>query len=395
MSIRTRIQRPTNLDYLADVRNRGGPIGLLNLAALGTTSTDQRKPYQVEQRVAIIYITGLLSNDAYWWDETDYRDLQSEISQAAEDGDVDGILLVVSSPGGYTDNAFETAAVLAEAGKKKPMWAVADTIAYSAAYLLVSQAAKIYVPKMTGGVGSVGIYCAHFDYSELLKKEGIAVTLISEGEGKTDANPYEPLSERALADIKTEMKRLYGLFVGAVATGRKLTESQVRKLGAYCYEGSQESLGVGLADVAGSASEALTALIASVQASKKFSPNAAALATANSPKEVSAMTETTQPAANALPDEALLAKARKEGRDQLQAEAKEIQSLCQIAGSPALAAGFLAEGKSPAEVRDALLKAKADQGDKDQINSHSHASTGAKPAKSLAERMAAKFGGKK
>ena len=53
--------------------------------------------------------------------------------------------LNINSPGGETDNAFETAELVARVAAQKPVFAVADTSAFSAAYLLASQAEKIYV----------------------------------------------------------------------------------------------------------------------------------------------------------------------------------------------------------------------------------------------------------
>jgi peptidase S49-like protein len=85
-------------------------------------------------------------------------------------------------------------------------------------------AAKIYVPEFTGGVGSVGVYAEHVDWSEYNRKLGVKVTYIAEGEGKTDGNPNEPLSDAARSALGAEVSRLYGLFASAVARGRGLTE---------------------------------------------------------------------------------------------------------------------------------------------------------------------------
>ena len=51
--------------------------------------------------------------------------------------------------------------------------------------------------------------------------------------------------------------------------------------------------------------------------------------------------------------------ARKEGSDAAIKTAAEIAELCSLAGKPELSAGFIAAGKSVAEVRKELLAAKA------------------------------------
>lgn len=382
-------RRPAGLDYHADVHKRcRGPL-MVNLAALGANPAQERKPYQVVDRIALVEITGLLTNDPYWSDETGYQEIRVEVGLAAADPDADGILLVVNSPGGYTDHCFETAAAIAEAGKQKPVWAVAANMAYSAAYALTSQASRIYAAPFTGGVGSIGVYAAHWEYSRMLDKAGIQVTTIAAGEGKTDGNPYEPLSERARKDMEAEIGRLYGVFTATVARGRGMPESQVRKLGAYLYEGAPAAIAAGLADAPGTVERALAELAAHIVGKKNKFPvsGAAAAASAQTTKEVSTMVETNQPAAGipAPPDS--LAQGRQEGRDQALADVQEIAVLCQIAGAEDQLPGFLAAGKTPAEVRAALLQRRAAAADMHGVDNKTMPQTSAAQSGSLRERM--------
>jgi hypothetical protein len=67
--------------------------------------SQQRKPYAVKNRIAIVEISGVLSNDPWYWDETGYGQIQHEVLFASTDADVDGILMKVDSPGGYPDGA--------------------------------------------------------------------------------------------------------------------------------------------------------------------------------------------------------------------------------------------------------------------------------------------------
>jgi len=112
---------------------------------------------------------------------------------------------------------------------------VQSTSAYSAAYLLASQANRIYCSPVSGGVGSIGVFCTHFDLSGALEGAGIKVTLVSAGKGKTDGNPYEPLSETALADMKQYVGYLYGEFVGAISRGRGLATAGIVEYGGACF----------------------------------------------------------------------------------------------------------------------------------------------------------------
>jgi len=319
-----------------------------------------RRPYRLQDGVAVIDIAGLLANepslfDAILFGATAYGDILAEVEQAIADPEVRAVLLRVNSPGGDSENAFETAAALREFARQKTIWAVADNSMFSAAYLLATAAERIYVPEFTGGVGSIGIYAEHLDWSEYNRKVGVKVTYIAEGEGKTDGNPNEPLSETARAALEAEVRRLYGLFVSAVAQRRGLSEQAIRELGAALKYGP-DAVAAGLADRTGTFRAALADLavfarpISIPQGGKRI------------------MTEDTVRAATPEPTidlEAIRAEARREGY----AEAREIVELCALAGMPAKAATLLACGVTPAEARQYLVEARAAE-DATEIRSH-------------------------
>jgi len=319
-----------------------------------------RRPYRLQDGVAVIDIAGLLANepslfDAILFGATAYGDILAEVEQGIADPEVRAVLLRVNSPGGDSENAFETAAVLAELARQKPIWAVADNSMFSAAYLLATAAERIYVPEFTGGVGSIGIYAEHVDWSEYNRKLGVKVTYIAEGEGKTDGNPNEPLSETARAALEAEVRRLYGLFVSAVAQRRGLSEQAIRDMGAALKYGP-EAVAAGLADRLGTFRTALADLAAFVRPTS----------IPQGGKRI--MTDETVRAATPEPTidlEAIRAEARREGY----AEAREIVELCALAGMPAKAVTLLARGVTTAEARQYLVEARAAE-DAPEIRSH-------------------------
>ena len=71
---------------------------------------------------------------------------------------VRGVILDVDSPGGEVGGLFDLVARIAalKASFGKPLWAVANEDALSAAYAIASAADRIYVTQ-TGEVGSVGV----------------------------------------------------------------------------------------------------------------------------------------------------------------------------------------------------------------------------------------------
>jgi len=73
-----------------------------------------RKPYPVQEGVAVIDIAGVLANepslfDAILFGATAYGEILDEVEQAIADPEVRAVLLRVNSPGGDSENAFETA----------------------------------------------------------------------------------------------------------------------------------------------------------------------------------------------------------------------------------------------------------------------------------------------
>src|SRR5690349_10913255 len=118
------------------------------------------------------------------------------LREALANDDVEGILLDVDSPGGSTDLVTETAAEIRAAREKKPITAIANTDAGSAAYALASQATELVVTP-SGEVGSIGVFMLHWDESGFNERIGINLTYIYEGRYKIEGNPDEPLSEEA------------------------------------------------------------------------------------------------------------------------------------------------------------------------------------------------------
>lgn len=400
----SRVQRPAEMDYLANIGKRiKGNLIAARMDMIGSTGSQPRKPYMVAERIAIIEIYGLLCNDACWWDETDYAEIQYEIEMARDDADVDGILCIFNTPGGETDSAFETADLLKQAGSVKPIWGVAAPSAYSAGYLLLCQCQKIYVPPITGGVGSIGVFCLHFDYSEFLKKAGIAVTIIAEGTGKTDGNPYQPLSPEANVKIVAEIQRLYGEFVSRVASGRNMGESAIIKLGAGLFDGGKAAMGAGLADLTGSVESAWTELATRVAQAKLTGISMSALA-----ERKGELMETPTPATGAAAPVVPVAAAAATGATPEQVakltadasaagfgHAAEIVELCAIAGKPEKAAAYIRDRKPLADVRKDLLEAKAEKTDANATRNGvlaSDAANSEKPKKSMKEMAQERYG---
>ena len=173
---------------------------------------------------------------------------QSALADAAADPKVSAIVMDIDSPGGMVDQIPETAAQIRAARAVKPVVAVANGQADSAAYWLASQADEIVVTP-SGEAGSVGVYQLHRDMSEAHAMRGIAPTLVSAGKYKVEGNPYEPLGDEAQAAMQADVDDYYGMFTADVAKGRGVEQSAVQQgYGEGRALHARQAVAAGLAD---------------------------------------------------------------------------------------------------------------------------------------------------
>jgi len=110
---------------------------------------------------------------------------------------------------------------------RKPIVAVANSLAASGAYWIASAAREFYATP-GGEVGGIGVHDMHTDLSKGLEKAGVETTLISAGRYKTEGNPFQPLSTSGRSAMQARVDSYYRAFVAAVAKHRNVPESAVR-----------------------------------------------------------------------------------------------------------------------------------------------------------------------
>lgn len=221
-------------------------------------------PYRrTQEGVAIITLVGEWVNRGGYVGASSgvisYEGFKYQLEVAGRDPRTRGVILDMESPGGEAVGAFEAAAAVRRLAQIKPVWAVVNGMAASAAYAIASAATRI-ISMPTGISGSIGVVLAHFDYSEMLAKEGIKPTFIHAGANKVDANPYQALPEAVRDKLQAEINTFYDLFVETVAAGRQgLTAKAIRGTEAGTFMGA-EALELGLIDALGTFEGALAEL---------------------------------------------------------------------------------------------------------------------------------------
>ena len=365
-------------------------------AEMFTTRKGERteRGYRVTEGVAVISAMGGLVHRTRLEADSSlligYNDLAADMEDALAKSEVHAIALVMDSPGGEVSGAFELAERIYAARGSKPIVAVADGMAASAAYLAASAADEV-VLSATSYVGSIGVVMRHVDFSRALANEGISVSHIFAGDHKVDGNPYQPLPDAVRANLQADIEGLYQMFIQAVAQHRGMTEQAVRDTRAAVYRGVA-GVAARLADRIGTAD----AVIAELAARRARSYPAGA-GMSSQPKGTSMTqpsTETTAAApvapaaasaeapAVAAPAQASLEQARAEGAAAERARVAAILGHANASANPAIAQQCINTGLSAEQAKGFLDVAPA-------AAVTAAATTASAPANPFAQAMAA------
>lgn len=150
------------------------------------------------------------------------------IDYYSQDKNTDAIILDIDSPGGSSYGVQELSDKIYAARASKPIYAVANAMACSAAYWIGS-AASHFSCTPSGDVGSIGVFAVHTDMSKAAENAGVKTTIIKAGKYKAEGNPMQPLSEETQAYIQSMVDATYTDFVKAVAKNRNCSVSDVRE----------------------------------------------------------------------------------------------------------------------------------------------------------------------
>ncbi len=203
---------------------------------------NDRKIFAEQNGIAIIPIMGTLMKN--WGLEpysgsTGYDGIKAKLVAALEDDSVSAIYLDIDSPGGVVAGCMDLADLIFASNAQnggKPIWAIANEQACSAAYALGCCADRLIVPR-TAEVGSVGVLWLYTNVSDALAEAGIRVRIFRAGKFKAEGNAYEDMSADAAKRIQDELDEMREIFVETVARGRGLTKKAVRDTEALTYMG--------------------------------------------------------------------------------------------------------------------------------------------------------------
>lgn len=203
----------------------------------------------IDGGVGILPITGSLVHRGTWIGTNSglqsYDGIAQQLRIAAEDDRIKAVLLDLNSYGGEAGGVADLAQEVRDLAATKPVRAMINDAAASAAYWIAAAAQDISITE-TGIAGSIGVVLTHQDISAAAEKAGVKITQIHAGANKLLGSPFKALSEADMAQLQESVDQLYALFTTRVDAYRG-GKSNARATEARIYRG-QAAVDAGLAD---------------------------------------------------------------------------------------------------------------------------------------------------
>ena len=229
-------------DLALHLRTEGAAVQASASTARGYTTAG------VEGNVAVVAIRGAMMKHQTSMSEGASTVLaRRAIRAAVADKTIDGILLLIDSPGGTVSGTHDLAKEVAAANKQKPVVAYIEDLGASAAYWVASQASKIYA-NATALIGSIGTFAVLYDFSEQADKLGVKVHVVRAGEFKGMGTEGTEITDEQLAYWQGIVGDLNNHFLVGVAVGRKLPLSKVTEMADGRVHVGSQAQALGLID---------------------------------------------------------------------------------------------------------------------------------------------------
>jgi protease-4 len=210
----------------------------------GGTSQNVSAPH-----TAVVEIKGEIADGA----EANAELIVSSLRGAFEDVGAQAVVLLINSPGGSPVQAgiINDEIKRLKALHKKPVYAVVEEAAASAAYYIAVSADKIFVDKASI-VGSIGVLMDGFGFTGLMDKLGVERRLMTAGENKGFLDPFSPQTEKQRVHAQAMLNQIHLQFIEVVKAGRGDRLKETPETFSGLFWSGQQAIELGLADQLGS-----------------------------------------------------------------------------------------------------------------------------------------------
>jgi protease-4 len=202
------------------------------------------------KHTAMVELRGVIASDT----QASADNVTSGLQAAFKDGNTQGVVLRINSPGGspvqagYINDEIKRLRILYP---NIPLYAVVEDICASGGYYVAAAADKIYVDKASI-VGSIGVVMDGFGFTGTMEKLGVERRAITAGENKRFLDPFSPVKPEHKAFAEKMLSDIHEQFIAVVREGRgKRLKENPDTFSGYVWVGTK-SIELGLADALGS-----------------------------------------------------------------------------------------------------------------------------------------------
>jgi len=169
--------------------------------------------------IALIPIAGAITKYMGDCGEPGAQLYSSWVNEASAAPNISAIILKIDSPGGMVDGT-QTLVDAITNSEKRTIAFIDDGMAASAGYWIASAADEIYASRATDSIGSIGVFCTLYDFTEYLKMEGIVAHQIYAPQSTDKNADYKEAIKGNYELIQAELKVLANTFIKSVKKSR-------------------------------------------------------------------------------------------------------------------------------------------------------------------------------
>jgi protease-4 len=197
--------------------------------------------------VGVVEVKGLIA---------DSKETIKQLHIFRDNDKVKAIVLRIDSPGGVVGPTQEIYEEVGKLTSKKKVVVSMGSVAASGGYYIAAPANMIFANPGTL-TGSIGVIMELSNIEGLLGKIGLKSYVLKSGKFKDTGSPVRKMTKEDKEVLQSVIDSMYGQFVKAVATGRKLPVEQVRKLADGRVYSGEQALRLKLVDRLGNLQDAV------------------------------------------------------------------------------------------------------------------------------------------
>jgi protease-4 len=206
-----------------------------------------RQAFLLGEGVGIVEVKGMI---------TDSKDTIKQLQNFEDNEKVKAVVLRIDSPGGVVGPTQEIYEEVGKLTAKKKVVVSMGSVAASGGYYIAAPANMIFANPGTL-TGSIGVLMELSNIEGLLGKIGLKSYVLKSGEFKDTGSPVRKMTAADKAVLQSVVDSMYGQFVKAVATGRKMPVDEVRRLADGRVYSGEQALRLKLVDRLGNLQDAV------------------------------------------------------------------------------------------------------------------------------------------